>query len=136
MKKLTALLLILALALSMTACSSLLYDSQSLDDSSFTYFVASSVGDHGDVTFYTTIDAENGYIRLVGHRIGVLYLDGEEQPFTWDDDYIYFGEEENPYIYSEYYDSELERMEGLLTLYFMEDEISIAFRPKANHFRK
>lgn len=34
-----------------------------------------------------------------------------------------------PYYYTEYYDGELGRNDQLLTLYFLDQNISVAFRP-------
>lgn len=129
MKKLTALLLILALALSMTACIPFLTPTQSLEDCPYKLFAASSIGIKGDVTFYSTFEPENGYLWVENEDTGVFSFDGKEYMVTWDDKCVYIGDGAIPYLYKTYYDSELGREDALLTLYFTEAQTSLALRP-------
>lgn len=93
------------------------------------YFVASSVGRDGNITFYTAPDPANGWIRLEADHTGVLFWDGTEQDLTWDDEAIYPGDETIPCVYTSYYDPELEADDTMLALYFLDSQTSVIFRP-------
>lgn len=95
------------------------------------YYLVSSVGDHGDVTFFSQLDPKNGYLKLEADGSGKMMYNGVEQVLTWDESHIYWGEQTLPCVYSSYFDSELEQDDGFLTVYFLEEGISVAFRAAA-----
>lgn len=62
------------------------------------YYVASSVGDNGNVTFYSTIDPENGWVRLGEDLTGTLYYDGIEYEVFCDASNFYAGGKCDPLL--------------------------------------
>lgn len=93
------------------------------------YFVASSIGHNGDVTFFGTPDPENGYLILEEAGTGFLSYGGTEQALTWDAEYLYWGEQTLPYFYQTYFDPELGYNDALLTIFFTEESVSLVMRP-------
>lgn len=93
------------------------------------YYLISSVGENGDVTFFGAPDPANGYLKLEEDHTGVLRYGDVEQTLTWDGEMIYWGEETLPYVYMCYYDEELGRDDSMLVVYFVDDMISLVFRP-------
>lgn len=91
------------------------------------YFVVSSVGQNGDVSFYGTLSPENGYLKLNGDGTGVLYYDGVESDLTWDESNLYVGDNVYPYTYhpSEETGDDLE----MIAVYMLEAQISLVLRP-------
>ena len=108
------------------------YDTQGAEKFSYEeaesgFYVVSSVGEDGDVSFYYSLTAENGYIDLEKDGTGVMCLEDEEQELTWDESYLYCDEETIPYLYL----SAEESMDGeaMLMIFFEEGKISIILRP-------
>lgn len=92
------------------------------------YYLVSSVGRDGDITFYDTADQVNGYLKLEKDHTGTMNFDGVTKTLTWDDEALYRGEEILPCISMSYYDSELGRDDFLLVVYFLNSETSVIFR--------
>lgn len=92
------------------------------------YYLVSSVGDHGDVTFFGQLDPQNGYMRLEADGSGKMMYHDVEHALTWDESKIYWGEQTLPYLYTGYQDPELGQDDGFITVYFPEEGISVAFR--------
>lgn len=94
------------------------------------YYLISSVGQNGDITFYSELTAENGYLKIRDDGTGFLSFEGTEGELTWDGEYLYWQNQTLPYIYMSYYDSELGRDDALLAVYFTEPAVvSLALRP-------
>lgn len=91
------------------------------------YYIVSSVGVNGDVTFYSGTDPNDGYLRLENNGTGVMFFEEEEKPLTWDESFFYIEDESVPYVYSSA--EEIGDTEGLLMIYFMNDATSVALRP-------
>lgn len=62
-------------------------------------YVVSSIGENGDVSFFSSLDPANGYLRLEADCTGILYYNGSEVQITCDANYIYAGETSYAYIY-------------------------------------
>lgn len=93
------------------------------------YYLISSVGEDGDISFYGSLDPANGYLKLEEDFTGVMYFGGVEQALTWDQESITWGETVLPCAYVSYYEPELEGTDSMLVVYFLEDKISVIFRP-------
>lgn len=91
------------------------------------YFVVSSVGENGNVSFFGTLSPENGYLKLNEDGTGVLFYDGVESSLTWDEAYLYVGEYEYPYNYrtAEEIGDEMD----MLAVYMLETQTSLVLRP-------
>ena len=93
------------------------------------YFVASSLGNYGDVSFYGSMDPKNGYLRLNEDHTGVFYFEGNELSVTWQDCFIYIKEDDAiTYMYHSYYDPELGRNDLIITI-VLPDGRTLALRP-------
>ncbi len=92
------------------------------------FFAVSSVGRNGDISFYGTIDPENGYIRIREDNTGEMFFDGQLQAFVIENGVLNFGEEQAVF---QYMPAEiLGDGETLLMVAFYGDSAtSIAFRP-------
>lgn len=127
MKKLILIITILALALSLVACRP--------DPVTETlppepgYYVVSSIGDGENISFLATLDPANGYVRLEEDHTGMMLWGETEQELTWDDDYLYWGDETIPCMYITSYDPELEAEAAMLLLIFLDSETTAIFRP-------
>lgn len=141
MKKLFLTVIILAMLLSLTACVivPLPMDQTSTDPTESDelpqlppqpgYYIASSVGENGDITFFSSLDPANGYIRLNADHTGVIFWEDAEQDLTWEEDALRRGDEIIPCYYTSYYDPELDAEEAMLMIYFMDAQVSVVFRP-------
>lgn len=135
MRKLTAILLTLIMLLSLASCNILNIAETITDTLTYAvgdplepgYYIVSSVGESGDVTFYSLIEPENGYVIIEEDGTGVMYFEGEEKSLTWDGDYFYFDDVSAPYIFTSAESSE--DGQAMLTVYLLESETSIIFRP-------
>lgn len=92
------------------------------------YYLVSSVGKDEGVTFYNSLDPENGYIKLEADGTGRMCFEGTEGPLTWDAEAIYWQEQTLPCVYITYYDSELGRDDSILAVYFLDPVVSLALR--------
>lgn len=93
------------------------------------YFLISSVGDNGDITFYGSLDPANGYLKLKEDGTGFMSYGGVEQELTWDADNLYWNGQILPYTHMTYFDAELGRDDSMLMVYFINDATSVAMRP-------
>lgn len=93
------------------------------------YYLVSSVGQDGDVTFYNTADPANGFLELEEDGTGQMGFGGEEGPLTWDDETIHWQGKTLPYMSISYYDPELGREEVMLMVYFLDTQTSVILRP-------
>ena len=89
------------------------------------YFVLSSVGNGGDITFHN-LNPENGYLKLNEDGTGVLFYDGTESELTWDASNLYLQDTTYSYIY---YSSEMTGDEPMLMMLIYETQTTVAFRP-------
>ena len=115
MKKLILMITILALALSLAAC-------QQTTESQSDIYVLSSVGDGENVSFLSTLDPANGYIRLEDDNTGMMLWNDTEQELTWDNQYIYWGGQTVPYMFADGEDA-------MFLLIFAEEQMTAIFRP-------
>lgn len=90
------------------------------------YFLVSSVGIEGDVTFYSTADPANGYLYLHADGTGTLFFLDVTADLTLDDEYIYWNDREIPYLY--YTPDQSPDGDALLMLFFTEEQTSVAMR--------
>ena len=93
------------------------------------YYIVSSVGSGGGVSFFGTMDPNNGYLLLKEDGTGSMLFDGTEAELTWDEESALWNEREITGMILCYYDSELGQEECMLALYFMDDYTSVIFRP-------
>ena len=93
------------------------------------YYLISSVGINGDVSFYGSLDPENGYLKMLPDGTGMLSFNGTEAELTWDASFVYWNGYTLPYFYETYYDEELGRDDAMLLLVLAEENTSVAFRP-------
>lgn len=96
MRKLAALFLALILMLNLSACFFPTFQSVQDSFSPLTAgcFVVSSVSVDGDITFYNTLDPDNGYIELYEDGTGVFFWENTTRSITWDHDSISLGDGE------------------------------------------
>lgn len=92
----------------------------------FGYFLVSSVGIEGDVTFYSTPDPANGYLYLDADGTGTLFFLDVTADLTMDDQYLYWNGREIPYFY--YTADQSPDGNALLMLFFTEEQTSVAMR--------
>jgi len=95
------------------------------------YYIASSVMVEGDLEFFGVLEATNGYLLLNEDNTGTMLFDGVEESLTWDDEAIYWCDKTLPCLTISYYDPELGKDDGMVMVYFLEEETSICFRPAA-----
>lgn len=93
------------------------------------YYLISSVGTDGNVSFYSTMDPENGYLELREDGTGTMRFDGAEAELTWDKENVTWNGQALTGVYLTYFDSELDRNDSMLVLYFLEEPVSVIFRP-------
>jgi hypothetical protein len=93
------------------------------------YYLISSVGKNGDVQFYCSLDAENGWLLLREDGTGILSFEGTEGQLTWNERQLHWQDQTLMGMVMTYYDSELEKEESMLALYFMDPVVSVVFRP-------
>ncbi len=83
-------------------------------------YVLSSVGNDGDVTFFTDIDPERGSVRIEADHCGIWYMKGEEILFQYNDSYFLLEDgTELPY---RYFGSEMTEGSPLLAFYFENEQ--------------
>lgn len=92
------------------------------------YFAVSSVGRNGDISFYGTIDPENGYIRIREDNTGEMFFDGQLRSFTLEEGILHFDTEQAAY---RYFSADASGDgEAMLMVGFEGDTVlTIAFRP-------
>ena len=115
MKKFILMITILALALSLSACQQTVASQSDI-------YVLSSVGDGENVTFLSTLDPANGYVRLEDDNTGMMRWNDSEQELTWDNKCIYWDGQTVPYMFT---DGEA----PMLLLLFAEENLTAIFRP-------
>lgn len=93
------------------------------------YYIVSSVGSGGNVSFFSSMDPNNGYLLLREDGTGTMLFDGTEADLTWDEASALWNDREITGMILCYYDSELDREDRMLVLYFMDDYTSVIFRP-------
>lgn len=93
------------------------------------YYLISSVGKDGNIDFYGSLDAENGWLLLNEDGTGTMSFEGTEGELTWSDQELTWQEQTLMGAVMSYYDSELDREESMLVLYFMDPVVSVIFRP-------
>lgn len=93
------------------------------------YYLISSVGKNGDVQFFGSLDAENGWLLLREDGTGILSFEGTEGQLTWNERQLHWQDQTLMGMVMTYYDSELEKEESMLALYFMDPVVSVVFRP-------
>lgn len=93
------------------------------------YYLVSSVGQDGDISFYGSLDPANGYLKLEEDHTGMMCFNEVEQALTWDQESVTWGEEILPCMYVTYYEPELEGSDSMLVLYFLDSMTSVIFRP-------
>mgnify|MGYP003290408727 FL=1 len=93
------------------------------------YYLVSSVGCDGDVTFYSTADPANGFLKLEEDGTGQMSFGGAEGPLTWDDEAVHWQGQTLPCMSVSYYDAELGRDEVMLVMYFLDTQTSLILRP-------
>lgn len=93
------------------------------------YYLVSSVGYDGDVTFYSTADPANGFLKLEEDGTGQMSFGGTEGALTWDDETVYWQGQTLPCMSVSYYDGELGREEVMLMMYFLDTQTSLILRP-------
>lgn len=93
------------------------------------YYLISSVGRDGDIRFYGSMDAENGYLLLNADGTGTLCYEGTEAALTWAGQDLTWQGQSLVGAVMTYYDSELGREDSMLVLYFLDPVVSICLRP-------
>ena len=93
------------------------------------YYLVSSVGRDGDIQFYGSLDAANGWIQLNGDGTGTLSFEGTEGALTWSGKELVWQGQTLMGAVMRYYDSELGREDSMLVLYFMDPVVSVILRP-------
>ena len=93
------------------------------------YYLISSVGRDGNVDFYGSLDAENGWLLLNEDGTGTMYFEGTEGELTWSEQELTWQGQTLMGAVMTYYDSELDREDAMLVLYFMDPVVSVIFRP-------
>ena len=104
-------------------------DEPGISDLAPGYYLISSVGKNGDVQFYGSLDAENGWLLLREDGTGILSFEGTEGQLTWNERQLHWQDQTLMGMVMTYYDSELEKEESMLALYFMDPVVSVVFRP-------
>lgn len=89
------------------------------------FYVVSSVGEDGNVSFYPTLVPANGWLRLEADGTGALYWKETEQNITYDSQNIYTEDITIPFVY---YTEEDTQEEPMIMLYFLEESTSVALR--------
>ena len=93
------------------------------------YYLISSVGKDGNISFYGNMHPDNGWLILNGDGTGTFFFEGVEGELTWEEDTIYWQGKTLMGLTARYYDSELDREDVMVMLYFMDPEVSVALRP-------
>lgn len=93
------------------------------------YYVVSSVGRDGDIQFYGTLSAENGWLQLNEDGTGILCFEGTQAPLTWSGEDLVWQSQAMKGVQMSYFDPELGREDSMVALYFLDPVVSICFRP-------
>lgn len=93
------------------------------------YYLISSVGRNGDVQFYGSLNAENGWLLLNEDGTGILSFEGTEGQLTWNERQLYWQDQTLMGLIMTYYDPELSREDSMLVIYFTDPVVSVVFRP-------
>lgn len=93
------------------------------------YYLVSSVGKDGDITFYSALDPENGYLQLNADGTGTFLFEGEKAPLTWEEDAVHWQGQTLMGAIMRYYDNELGREDTMVVLYFTDPVVSVCLRP-------
>lgn len=93
------------------------------------YYLVSSVGRDGDIQFYGSLDAANGWIQLNEDGTGTLSFEGTEAALTWSGQELTWQGQTLMGAVMSYYDPELGHEDSMLVLYFMDPVVSVILRP-------
>lgn len=93
------------------------------------FYVVSSVGRDGDIEFYGTLNAENGWLQLNADGSGIMCFEGTEGELTWAGQELTWQGQTLMGAVMTYYDWELGREDSMLVLYFMDPVVSVILRP-------
>lgn len=93
------------------------------------YYLVSSVGKDGDVSFYGNMNPENGWLLLNEDGTGTFFFEGVEGELTWQEDALNWQGQTLMGLTARYYDSELGREDSMVMLYFTDPVVSVALRP-------
>lgn len=93
------------------------------------YYLVSSVGKDGDVSFYGHMNPENGWLLLNEDGTGTFFFEGVEGELTWQEDTLNWQGQTLMGLTARYYDSELGREDSMVMLYFTDPVVSVALRP-------
>lgn len=93
------------------------------------YYLISSVGKDGDITFYGTPDPENGFLLLNADGTGTFSFEGVEGALTWEEDAVHWQGQTLMAAAMHYYDDALGRDETIVALYFLDPVVSVCLRP-------
>lgn len=93
------------------------------------YYLVSSVGKDGDVSFYGNMNPENGWLLLNEDGTGTFFFEGVEGELTWQEDALNWQDQTLMGLTARYYDSELGREDSMVMLYFTDPVVSVALRP-------
>lgn len=127
MKKFCLFLTVFALVLSLAACRP--DPGAEMQPPEPGYYVLSSIANGEDISFLTTIDPANGYVRLESDGTGMMRWEETEAALTWDSESVYWNDMTIPCIYMTSYDPELDMEAAVLMLVFLDSETTAAFRP-------
>lgn len=87
-------------------------------------YAISSIGKDGNVTFMTTVDPDNGYLKMKSDGTGVFHFADSEYSFEFRGEELYVN---GQLMVWNYLGSENERM--LMLFWYTEDADSIILRP-------
>lgn len=93
------------------------------------YYLVSSVGKDGDVSFYGSMSPENGWLLLNEDGTGTFFFEGVEGELTWQEDALSWQGQTLMGLTARYYDSELGREDSMVMLYFTDPVVSVILRP-------
>lgn len=93
------------------------------------YYLVSSVGKDGDVSFYGNMNPENGWLLLNEDGTGTFFFECVEGELTWQEDALNWQGQTLMGLTARYYDSELGREDSMVMLYFTDPVVSVALRP-------
>lgn len=93
------------------------------------YYLVSSVGKDGDVSFYGNMNPKNGWLLLNEDGTGTFFFEGVEGELTWQEDALNWQGQTLMGLTARYYDSELGREDSMVMLYFTDPVVSVALRP-------
>ena len=92
------------------------------------FFAVSSVSRDGNVSFYSTVNPENGYIRIRADHTGELFFDGQLRKFVIEDGVMNLNGEQAVYQYLPAGISGEDDGDLLMVMFYGDTVTSIAFR--------